>query len=90
MCLLASAVAGPCPPGAGFLLCGVSMTQYLPHQQRVVDEKAELDSKREKLIAFWETPIFHALPQPEQKLMQEQAVHMRHYSEVLSKRIAGF
>jgi len=33
-----------------------------PHQQRVVDEKAELDAKREKLGAFKNTDLFAKLP----------------------------
>lgn len=32
--------------------------KMLPHQQRVVDEKAELDDKLSKLKAFTETDLF--------------------------------
>ncbi len=37
-----------------------------PHQQRVVDEKTEMDDRRAKLTAFYEAPIFHGLPESEQ------------------------
>ena len=36
--------------------------QLAPHQQRVVDEKQELDEKREKLGAFKNTDLFASLP----------------------------
>ena len=32
-----------------------------PHQQRVVDEKRDLDEKLEKLNAFFGSPIFAGL-----------------------------
>lgn len=63
---------------------------YAPHEQRVVDEKAELDERREKLTAFYSTPIFHGLPESEQSRLLRQGVAMRAYSEVLGERIAAF
>ena len=65
-------------------------TQLAPHQQRVVDEKRELDDRREKLMAFFSTPIFHGLPESEQIRLERQAVAMRSYSEILGERIAAF
>lgn len=62
----------------------------LPHQQRVVSEKAELDEKRAKLTAFYSTPIFHGLPESEQTRLLRQGVAMRTYSEILGERIAAF
>lgn len=62
----------------------------LPHQQRVVDEKAELDARREKLTAFYSTPVFHGLPESEQTLLLRQGVAMRNYADVLGERIATF
>lgn len=62
----------------------------LPHEQRVVDEKTDLDKLREKLTAFFSTPIFHGLPESEQIRMERQAVAMRTYSEILGERIAAF
>lgn len=51
-----------------------------PHQQRVVDEKRELDEKREKLTAFYSTPVFHGLPESEQSRLLRQGAVMRTYS----------
>ena len=45
-----------------------------PHQQRVVDEKTELDEKRAKLAAFSETEIFAAQRQYEKSLIGEPDV----------------
>ena len=61
-----------------------------PHQQRVIDEKAELDDKLTKLDAFTVTDRFLGLPLQEQSRMVNQSVHMRNYSEVLGARIAAF
>lgn len=66
------------------------MTQLAPHQQRVVDEQAELDDRRAKLTAFYSTPIFHGLPESEQSRLLRQGVAMRTYSEILGERIAAF
>jgi hypothetical protein len=68
-----------------------SMTKQLaPHQQRVVDEKADLDAKREKLGQFKTTDIFAALPWQEQERLNTQAHIMTMYSAVLGERIAAF
>lgn len=61
-----------------------------PHQQRVVDEKAELDEKRAKLAAFAHTEIFDALPQDEKDRLEHQSFHMGAYSDILGARIAAF
>ena len=61
-----------------------------PHQQRVVDEKAELDERLDKLDVFFSGPIFTTLPEAEQQRLGRQAVAMRSYSEILSERIAAF
>lgn len=61
-----------------------------PHQQRVLQEKAELDERREKLIAFFSTPIFHGLPESEQIRLLRQATVMRSYSEILGERCQAF
>lgn len=60
-----------------------------PHQQRVIDEKQELDNKIEKLNAFTNSSeIYKGLPVEDQKLLQQQKVHMANYSLVLAQRIA--
>jgi hypothetical protein len=61
-----------------------------PHQQRVLDEKAELDDRSTKLQAFFSNPIFSGLPADEQDRLQKQAIAMQAYSEVLGERIAAF
>jgi len=62
----------------------------LPHQERVVAEKADLDVKREKLSAFFNTPMFSGLPVAEQNRLKLQAQHMYMYSEVLAERVEAF
>ena len=59
-------------------------------QQRVIDEKTELDEKREKLGQFIGGDIFNGLPQEEQERLDRQAALMRDYSAVLGERIAAF
>lgn len=66
------------------------MTQLAPHQQRVVDEKRDLDDKREKLGNFKSTDLFASLPWQEQERLNTQAHIMTMYSAVLGERIAAF
>ena len=66
------------------------MTQLAPHQQRVVDEKRDLDEKREKLGNFKNTDLFASLPWQEQERLNTQAHIMTMYSAVLGERIAAF
>lgn len=61
-----------------------------PHQQRVVDEKAELDERLQKLDAFTRTPAFERLDEPERGRLIEQAGLMVRYSKILGTRIAAF
>ena len=60
----------------------------LPHQERVVTEKKELDEKREKLTAFTFTDTFAALPPAEQERLNRKHSIMEQYSNVLGERIA--
>lgn len=60
------------------------------HEQRVIDEKTELDIKLEKLKAFPETSIFKALPADERDRLGKQAMAMQDYSDILAERIAAF
>lgn len=62
----------------------------LPHQQRVVDEKSELDDRRNKLFVFFDTPTFAGLDEAEQHRMRTQHVAMKALSDVLGERIAAF
>lgn len=59
-------------------------------QQRVIDEKTELDARREKLGEFKNTKQFIMLPWQEQERMNTQAHLMTAYSAVLGERIANF
>lgn len=62
-----------------------------PHQQRVVDEKTELDSKLTKLNQFIaENPLFQKLDDAERDRLFRQRTVMTHYSEILKQRIAAF
>ena len=61
-----------------------------PHQQRVVDEKAELDEKLTKLVAFFGNPLWATLPSDERARLSRQSEVMREYSEILGERIAAF
>lgn len=64
--------------------------ELLPHQQRVVAEKAELDEKLAKLTAFFQSPTFRGLSADEQSRLCSQAVYMKGYSTVLGERIGAF
>lgn len=59
-------------------------------QQRVVDEKAELDVRTEKLIAFRDTDFFKTIPSAQRELMNVQCSLMIQLSAVLGARIALF
>lgn len=68
----------------------VLTTEYLPHQQRVVTEKAELDEKLTKLRVFFDTPVYKSLDIAEQGRLQAQSLIMGSYSSILANRIAAF
>jgi hypothetical protein len=76
------------PPAPGAAHPGYSTMQ--PHQQRVVDEQAELEGKRAKLQAFFDTPIYAELPEDEQWRLARQYDVMEAYSNILTERIAAF
>ena len=61
-----------------------------PHQQRVIDERTELDERIAKLGAFINSPIFASLPEDERERLVEQRGHMHAYSDVLRRRIEAF
>jgi len=64
---------------------------FPPHQQRVVDEKTELDKKAIALSNFiGNSPIFDTLDAAEQERMKEQNDVMWQYSEILGARIVAF
>lgn len=61
-----------------------------PHQQRVVDERAELTDKLDKLSPFLNTPIFASLDQAEKERLTTQHEAMSIYADILRDRIAAF
>lgn len=68
----------------------MSNQQFAPHQQRVVDEKNDLDDKLSKLSAFFDNPIFGKLAVDEKQRLVRQEAAMDAYSKVLGERIAAF
>ena len=61
-----------------------------PHQQRVVEEKAELDNKLAILEDFFSDPIFNNLTKKEHVRLHWQAAYMTSYRDILAERIAAF
>ncbi len=59
-------------------------------QQRVLDEKKELDARIIKLEVFIAGQVFHTLPGGEQRRLRQQQAAMGRYSEILRSRIANF
>lgn len=62
----------------------------LAYQQRVIDEKAELDTKREALSAYLRGAHFPTLSFSEQDRLTAQSHAMTAYSAILGARIAAF
>lgn len=63
---------------------------YQPHEQRVIDEREELNGKIEKLNTFIGGDIFNGLDSQNQLLLTQQAVAMQNYLDILDQRIALF
>jgi hypothetical protein len=61
-----------------------------PYQQRVVDEKRELDERRTRLAAFILGDAFGSLPMQERSLLSDQFSAMCEYSRLLGERIKLF
>ena len=67
----------------------------LPHQERVVNEKAELEEKLGKLRSFFNTSTYASMAdeksgREEQDRLNEQADIMDRYISILRDRIAAF
>jgi len=62
----------------------------MDYQQRVIDEKRELDEKLGKLLAFFQQDMFLGLSEAERSRLRNQARFMDGYSAVLEERIAAF
>ena len=62
-----------------------------PHQQRVIDEKRELDEKATKLSNFIDlSPEFKTIDAGEQDRLKKQLGIMWQYSQILWQRILAF
>ncbi len=61
-----------------------------PHQQRVVDERADISDRLDKLEEFHNGAIYARLPPAEQSRLTRQLYIMRLYEQVLSERISSF
>ncbi len=61
-----------------------------PHEERVIQEKQDLDAKIDKLTLWLEGDRFKALPEAEKDRQRRQWSHMMAYSNVLGERIAAF
>lgn len=61
-----------------------------PHQKRVIDEKRDLDERKENLEAFFDTPTFAQLDADEQGRLHAQRGAMAAYARILSERISAF
>ena len=68
----------------------MTMHNLQPHQQRVVDEKTELDARCNRLDVFILSPQFRALDDAERDRMRRQWLAMISYSSILGERIAAF
>ena len=66
------------------------VTSMKPFQERVVEEKKELDSKLNRLCAFFATTGFDRLDPAERERLDRQAELMERYSAVLKERIENF
>lgn len=61
-----------------------------PHQERVVQEKVDLDMKISKLDNFFHGEVYPFVADDEQKRLMRQFGYMKDYSNVLTERIAAF
>jgi hypothetical protein len=61
-----------------------------PHQQRVIDEHAQLSEKITKLSQFFNLETYATLPGVETSRLRRQYRIMLLYQEVLQERIAAF
>lgn len=59
-------------------------------KQRVLDERAGLEYRMQRLLAFVESSRFEKLSDTDQRLLSEQVRYMRDYYEVLGRRIVRF
>jgi hypothetical protein len=68
----------------------MSEKNYLPHEQRVIEEKSDLDEKINALGQFTETETLDNLSVQERVMLEAQYHAMCSYSAILALRIVGF
>jgi hypothetical protein len=61
-----------------------------PHEQRVLDERDDLQGKVDRLLLFTDTSIFRGLDSTDQLLLRHQLDYMRGYLGMLERRIERF
>lgn len=61
-----------------------------PHQQRVIEEKAELDKKREALRDFLDSDRSVGIDPVERARLARQLTAMAYYADILNERIEAF
>lgn len=61
-----------------------------PHQQRVIDEKTQLDDRLYKLADFLDGETFKTLPFDERQRLRDQHNAMHTYASILGQRIEHF
>lgn len=66
------------------------MSDLQPHQQRVIDEYAELTTRLGKLVTFIKSDMAKSLPATEYILLVKQCCAMEMYEGILAERISGF
>lgn len=66
------------------------MSTIQPHQQRVIDEYAELTARMAKLDTFIKSDMAKSLPATEYILLVKQSCAMEMYAMILAERIANF
>lgn len=66
------------------------MANITDYQQRVIDEKTQLDDKLAKLRNFFDMATFKNLDNTEKSRMYRQENVMADYSEILGERVAAF
>jgi hypothetical protein len=59
-------------------------------EQRLTDEKNELDYKVKKLVEFCSGPVFEQLDDKNRELLKDQLAAMRVYSFILGERLDLF
>jgi hypothetical protein len=61
-----------------------------PHQQRVINERAELDDRRSRLNSFMDTDEYAVLDHVQKDLLKRQYKAMTEYSNILGERIEAW